>query len=277
MARFLHLSDLHAVASGTLSCGVLDTRALLHLAIDQLCDRLDTLAPLDAVLATGDISDDGSPDSYAFARSELDRLGLPLLVVPGNHDARAPFRDAFADLAAMPEAGLIDWTAVVGDTQVVGLDTLVEGQGGGALRLESLALLERALVEAKGRPVVVALHHPPFRTGIAFMDAIGLDETSGLARVLEGASGTVTVLSGHVHGVHQGRIGGHAALTALSTCSGFALDRREDAPVGFFTGPTGCAVIDTGPAGLWSSLSLDPAEGPYPFHAEKDAAQAGGA
>lgn len=265
MARLLQLTDLHVVAEGTLCSRVLDTRALLRRAIDRLLDRMPALAPLDAVVVTGDVSDDGSADSYGYARAELERLGLPLLVIPGNHDARAPFRAAFADLPFMPEEGPIDWLANVGDTAVIGLDTLVEGQGAGALRPETLRFLAEALARAGQRPVVVALHHPPLRTGIRFMDAIGLATPEALAAVLQEAGGTVTVIAGHVHGVYHGRIGGAVVATAPSICSAFALDLRDDAPVGFMTGPTGCAVIDTGPGGVWSAMPLEDAEGPFPF------------
>ena len=184
MARFLHLSDLHVVPEGMRASGVLDTRGLLQSAIDRLLRLRDALAPLDGVLVTGDISDDGSPESYAFARAELGRLDLPLFVVPGNHDAREPFRTAFADLPGMPGQGLIDWTVTVSGTCLIGLDTLVEGQGGGVLRTESLEFLRVSIENAEPGPVVIMLHHPPIRTGIRFMDAIGLENTSALTSIL---------------------------------------------------------------------------------------------
>jgi 3',5'-cyclic AMP phosphodiesterase CpdA len=275
MARILQLTDLHVVAPGTLASGMLDTEACLRFAIDRLVERRDALGPLDAVLVTGDVSDDGSPESYAIARAELERLALPLLAVPGNHDAREAFRAAFADLPHIPGSGLIDWSAEVSDTLIVGLDTLVEGQGGGKLRPESLAHLAETLADAGSRPVIVALHHPPLRTGIAFMDAIGLENVPALQVRLAAAPGDVTVVAGHVHGIYHGKIGRHVVATAPATCSAFALDRRPNAPVGFFSGPTGCAVIDTGPGGVWSAVSLDPADGPYPFRATSHQAPTG--
>ena len=265
MARFLQLTDLHVVAPGILASGVLDTRTILTKAIDRLLTLLPSFRPLDAVLVTGDISDDGSPGSYTHARAELERLGLPLLVIPGNHDAREALRSEFAGLDEMPATGLIDWTTTVAGTQVIGLDTLVEGQGGGRLRPESLALLESALAASDGQPVIVALHHPPFSTGIKFMDAIGLENSDELASTVSGAAGEILFAAGHVHGVHHGRLGRHRVATAPSLCSAFALDLREKAPVGFMSGPTGCAVIDTSPNGIWTAVPLDPADGPFRF------------
>ena len=140
-------------------------------------------------------------------------------------------------------AGLIDWVIDLGDTRVVGLDTLVEGQGGGRLRAESLDLLSRATEGAGDRAVVVALHHPPLRTGIRFMDAIGLENLADLAATMPNYTGSIHFVAGHVHGVFQGRIGQHPVATVPSLCSAFALDRRKDARAGFMTGRKGQAAL----------------------------------
>jgi len=265
MARLLHMSDLHVVPRGHLASGRLDTAGLLHEAITTLCARLEAIGPLDAVLVTGDISDDGSPESYDIARRELDRLGLRLLALPGNHDVRECFRAAFSDLPEIAASGLIDWVADIGDTRIVGLDTLIEGQGGGLLRDDSLALLSGARVGSGVMRLALALHHPPLRTGIRFMDAIGLANPDALQAVLDRHETPVRVLAGHVHGVYHAMLGRHPVVTAPSCCSAFALDLREDAPTGFMTGPAGSALIDTSPGGVWTELPLHHGGGPFAF------------
>ncbi|EFL89456.1 metallophosphoesterase [Ahrensia sp. R2A130] len=265
MARLLHLTDLHVVAPGTLASGILDTPRLVKDAVDRVLERENEIGPLDAVLVTGDISDDGSAGSYRFAREQLDRLRLPLLPIPGNHDAREAMRDAFSDLPVIPAGDQIDWTFDLGTTRIIGLDTLVEGQGAGRLLPSSLAHLRHAISGFEGTTIIVALHHPPLKTGIAFMDAISLVNTEELAPILASFEGDLRVLAGHVHGVHIGNIGRHPVMTAPSICSAFPLDRRRDAPVGFSTGQTGYAVIDTAADGLWSTISLAPSDGPHPF------------
>ena len=265
MARFLHLSDLHVVPEGQLVSGQLDTAGLLRVAIDTLIHRLDAIGPVDAVIVSGDISDDGSAESYEIARRELERLGHRLLVVPGNHDDREAFRVGFSNLPEMRRTGLIDWVADIGDTCVIGLDTLIEGKGGGVLRDESLALLSEALAGAGGRQILVALHHPPLRTGIRFMDTIGLENPDALRLVLDRHDAPVRVVAGHVHGVYHGLLGRHPVVTAPSCCSAFALDLRVGASVGFMTGPTGCALIDTGAGGVWTELPFHYGDGPFAF------------
>src|SRR3546814_8256362 len=125
MARLLQLTDLHVVAPGALASGVVDTRALLRAGIDHLIDRLDAIGPIDAVLVTGDVSDDGSDESYAFTRAVLESMGRRILIVPGNHDRREGLCAALRDLPEMPREGLIDWVNDVAGSMVDDLDTMV--------------------------------------------------------------------------------------------------------------------------------------------------------
>lgn len=265
MTRVLHLSDLHVVAPPRLVSGRLDTARLLESAIDRILADLPGLAPVDAVLVTGDISDDGTPESYAMARRQLDRLGLPLLVLPGNHDRREPLRAAFADALAMPENGPVDWVVDLGELRVVGLDTLVEGRSGGALGEATLAHLSAALRGAAGRPVLVAMHHPPVQTGIRFMDDIGLDAPGGILSAMSDADGPVRIVAGHVHVPLTGALGPHAVCIAPSVCSGFPLDLRPDAAAGFMTGPRGYMLHVWDRAFRSACASLSTAEGPFSF------------
>jgi 3',5'-cyclic-AMP phosphodiesterase len=248
-----------------LCSGVLDTGAILRTAVDRLLAQIPAIGPLDGILVTGDISDDGSAASYDLAQRELARFGLPVYAVPGNHDSRNAFRAAFREQAWMPSAGLLDWLVDLPDTRLIGLDTLVEGQGVGRVQPESLAFLSYALKSAGTRAIVVALHHPPLRTGIRFMDTIGLENAEDLAATIPAACRSVLFVAGHVHGVYMGQLGGHRVVTAPSLCSAFALDRRADAPVGFLSGPTGYALLDTGPEDSWTAQPLFVGDGPFEF------------
>src|SRR3546814_18444239 len=131
MARLLQLTDLHVVAPGALASGVVDTRALLRAGIDHLIDRLDAIGPIDAVLVTGDVSDDGSDERYAFTRAQLERLGRRILIVPGHHDRREGLRAVFGDLPEIHRGGLLDGSTGVAGTLVVGLDPLDGGRATG--------------------------------------------------------------------------------------------------------------------------------------------------
>ena len=47
---------------------------------------------LDAILVSGDLSEDGSLESYHTFKEIIGRLEAPLYVIPGNHDVRTDAR-----------------------------------------------------------------------------------------------------------------------------------------------------------------------------------------
>ncbi len=267
--RLIQISDPHIVASGLVS-GRLDTASALEQAVARIEDLHAKVGPISALLVTGDITDDGDPDSYALFREIIAPLEQPVLAIPGNHDAREPMRTAFADTGLMPETGSLNWVHDLPGLRIVGLDTLVEGEGGGALDATTLYFLVDALETAPDGPILVALHHPPFSCGIGFMDAIGLSNSNALAAILQRAERDVRLVCGHIHHLQFATVGGCPALSAPAVCSTFDIDFRADAPAGFLDSPGGFLLHDweTG----FRTLAVPPTTGPgpYPFKSTTD-------
>lgn len=242
MVRILQITDTHLVAPGRLVAGTLDTKAALDQAVADIKAALPKLGPIDALLITGDLSDDGSAQSYAMLRSALAPLGLPALPIPGNHDLREPMRTAFADLDLFAASGRLNWFRDIGQLRLVGIDTLIEGSGGGVIDEETACFLDEVL--AFNGPVLLAMHHPPFTSGIRFMDEIGLSGSDLLAQCLATSPAKIRILCGHLHMMSAGTIAGTTAIVCPSTCSSFDIDFTPDAPVGFFPGGGGFMVHD---------------------------------
>ncbi len=219
--------------------------------------------PFDALLVTGDLSDDGSFDSYTLFRRKMEPLGVPLLAIPGNHDRREPMRAAFNDLGLFGPTGRLNWVRDIDGLRIVGIDTLVEGSGGGVVDEATLAFLEAALATAG--PVLLAMHHPPFTCGIRFMDDLGLSGVKGLKNVLERAPADIRILCGHLHLSATGSVGRVPAIVGPSTCSTFQPDFRPDAPVGFFTGSGGFLVHDWSKGFRTIHVPAAIGNGPFPF------------
>jgi 3',5'-cyclic AMP phosphodiesterase CpdA len=72
MKTIVQLSDLHF--------GAVDTRLL-----DPLRVSVEALAP-DVTVISGDLTQRAKPEQFAQARSFLESLPMPQLVIPGNHD-----------------------------------------------------------------------------------------------------------------------------------------------------------------------------------------------
>ncbi len=186
----VQLTDSHLFAEaddnllGMNTCDSL--RQVVELAIDEQ-PRIDLL------LATGDLSQDGSVASYQRFRRTVEPIRAQARWCPGNHD----------ELCAMREAAhgssLMEPVLDIGNWRVVMLDTLVAGSVFGMLRGDQLELLERALSEAPDRHHLICLHHHPVSIGSRWMDAIGLRNSDELFTVLDRHSNVRALLWGHIH------------------------------------------------------------------------------
>lgn len=262
MTTILQISDTHIAPEGALVSGRLDTAQSLRRLVVRVEGMRAQIGAIDAVLISGDLSDAGSPASYAHAQHILAPLKLPLFVIPGNHDAREPLRHAFPNL---PSSGRLNWAHPVGDVVMIGLDTLMEGQGGGTLDTETLAFLADALRAAGDTPVILALHHPPFTTGIQFMDKIGLDGIDALTEVVARHSGELRIVCGHIHCLITASVGSKIAISAPSPCSSFAFDLRADSPVGYMDVEDGFLIHRWHNGFQTVRVGMNRGAGPFPF------------
>jgi 3',5'-cyclic AMP phosphodiesterase CpdA len=204
----VQLSDLHAGAVW----GGADADAALAAAVESV-RRLP--ARPDAVLVTGDLAEHGMEVEYELARTLLASLGLPVRVLPGNHDDRAALRSAF-DLSG---DGPVQYAADLGPLRLVALDTTVPGEDGGRLDGERLAWLDAALAAGPEQPTLLAMHHPPVATGLPAFDAIGLPvaDRAVLAEIVGRSPQVRRLVAGHVHRTIVADLGGRAVLVAPST------------------------------------------------------------
>lgn len=170
-------------------------------AVDRCVDRLLSLPRQpDAVLGTGDLTADGEPAEYAALRERLDRLPMPVYLVPGNHDRRGPLREAFAHHGYWPAEGdFLHYAVDAHPLRLIGLDTVIPGATGGLMCAARIDWLDRCLGAAPDRPTLVFMHHPPARTGIAAMDAMRCEGGEAMAEVVGRHPQVVRVVCGHVH------------------------------------------------------------------------------
>jgi 3',5'-cyclic AMP phosphodiesterase CpdA len=191
------LSDSHVRPPGVLFADIVDTAAMLAAAIDAVL----AFSPRpDAVLFSGDLTNDGEPEAYAAMAPVLARLPMPAFAIPGNHDNR----DAMTALADVVELGAggryRHYASDLGELRLVALDSLVPGAAHGALCAERLAWLEAELDGAGDRPLLLMMHHPPGETGIVFMDRIGLRSSPELEVLLRRHADRIQrIVCGHVH------------------------------------------------------------------------------
>lgn len=262
----LQLSDPHIREPGRLAYGRINTAPYLARAVQSI---LQLRQQPDAVVVTGDLTDFGRAQEYTHLRSLLAPLPMAVYLLPGNHDSREQLRASFADHTYLGQGGFVQYSVPIGRMQLIALDTVVPGASGGSLCPERLNWLQAELAQHRDRPVVIAMHHPPFQTLIGHMDQIGLSHgASELEAIVARHPHVERIICGHLHRSIQVRFGGTIASTAPSPAHQVQLDLDADAVSAWVLEPPGYVLHALPPAGRLVShtATIGPWEGPYPFH-----------
>ncbi len=189
MSVVLHISDTHF---GTAQPPVVE--ALVALAHQQRPDL---------VVLSGDITQRARPEQFCAARSFTDRLGAPVLAIPGNHDI--PLFDVWARLIS-PYARYrvafgqeLEPVHMSHDLLVVGVNTTrASRHKNGEVSQTQIDRVAALLAAASPQQLrVVAVHQP-----------VAVTQASDIKNLLRGhaaatrawsAAGADLVLGGHIH------------------------------------------------------------------------------
>ncbi|MBC3198022.1 metallophosphoesterase [Pseudomonas poae] len=261
------ISDLHLKAGQRLTYGVVDTLGALRRAVDHL--NASHPRP-DIVVISGDLVDFGRADEYAVLHPELARLHMPCYLVPGNHDARGPLLDAFADHAYLPRSAQapLDWVVDDYPLRLIGLDSTIPGSHGGQLLDSQLQWLDAQLALRPHAPTLLILHHPPFISGIGHMDREPFINATALEQLIARHPQVERLLCGHLHRPMQRRFGGSLSCVCPGTSHQIVLDLQDAAPAHFNLEPAGYLLHRwEAQQGLVSHNGVfGEYPGPYPFY-----------
>jgi Icc protein len=220
----VQLSDSHLVAEADGAMFGLNTRDSLA----QVVERVLVEQPnIDLLVATGDLSQDGTLASYQAFAQATEAIAAPMRWLPGNHDEPAVMQQAAQGTQ------WLDPVIDVGGWRVTLLDSAIAGSAAGYLPDDQLQLLEQALSEAPQKHHLVCLHHHPVPIDSQWMEPIGLRNPQALLELLARFPQARGVLWGHVHQEIDREAYGLRLLASPSTCiqflphsETFALDDR---------------------------------------------------
>lgn len=231
------LSDLHLCAKPLQ--GTVYTGGFLKKAVASVL----AFSPRpDAVVLTGDLVERGSIDEYLQLRAALAPLSavMPVHLQLGNHDDRAALHAVFGAPDAAAETEFHQYAVDIGPARLVVCDTVEPGHAWGGLCQARLDWLDRTLAQAPKRPTIVAFHHPPFATGIGFMDRLGLRTgAQACEQIIARHAQVERVICGHVHRALTTQFGGKIAMTAPSVAHQIPVALDPEAPEAFVFEPPG--------------------------------------
>ncbi|CAK9891603.1 MULTISPECIES: 3',5'-cyclic-AMP phosphodiesterase [Pseudomonas] len=208
----VQLTDSHLFADPQGTLLGMNTRDSLQRVIERVRDEQPRI---DLLLATGDLSQDGSVASYASFHELTKSLGAPARWLAGNHDEPVPMEQAATG------TDLLSPVVDMGNWRILMLNSAVPGAVPGLLDDDQLSLLEQALREAPERHHLICFHHQPVPIDCAWMAPIGLRNADALFAVLKGYPQVRALLWGHIHQEWDQVRDGVRLLASPSTCIQF--------------------------------------------------------
>jgi 3',5'-cyclic AMP phosphodiesterase CpdA len=193
LRRILHVSDIHFGPKHEAKAAAAVSRLV--------AERQPEL-----VVVSGDLTQRAKPAQFAAARDWAEKLPVPCLCVPGNHDVPLyrVWERLFAPFAAYRTHFSPDLEPVFADQEiaVVGLNTATPWtfKNGRIDRRRLLAVPGRFAQASQGRRAAarIAVLHHPLIPGPGTGDQLVVASAERIAATLE-ASGVELVLSGHLH------------------------------------------------------------------------------
>ena len=267
-ALIAQISDLHIKPPGALAYRKVDTAA----ALNRCVATLNRLAPRpDLVVISGDLVDTPLKEEYDHLATLLAPLDIPFAAVPGNHDDRTLMRAALPDQPYASPTGALNLLRQVGDLDIVLLDSSVPRAPHGLLDAASLSWLDTTLAASPTRPALIFLHHPPFATGIAHMDAQNLRNAADLAALVRRHPRARLIAAGHVHRATLTTFAGIAATICPVPSHAVALDLDARHPPSFRIEPPAFHLHAWYPGDGFGSVvthhvPIGDFDGPHPFH-----------
>jgi 3',5'-cyclic AMP phosphodiesterase CpdA len=196
--KIVHLTDLHLTRPGDMLWG-LDPWARLDACLADIAAYHGDAA---FCAVTGDLAERGEIAAYEALRRRLESFPLDTHLILGNHDDRANFLKVFG--GADPN-GHVQHAIERNGAHHVFLDTLkAPSSSAGLYDAARRSWFAAELERAKGKPVYIFMHHPPFAIGHALMDRIGLEEPEAFASLLDGHD-IRHIFFGHAHRPIGGR------------------------------------------------------------------------
>ena len=223
------ISDCHIRDHGGALARLVDTTETLRRVVDHLVG-LDP-AP-DVILATGDLTDDGTASQYATLLDVLAPISqtgyspFPAITTSAHCSGRPSPTSSLADVADGP-------------LQLRGRGPPHPPRGPGQLdsrttrrpfrRCDGNRWLNDVLAAGPDRPTLVFTHFPPFETGLRFMDDAGLLDADRLRSVIQQSPQVRLLVTGHLHRPIHTTIGSTLVSTCPSTGNQIGLDLHPGA------------------------------------------------
>ncbi len=235
--RVVQISDCHLFASTDGRLLGLNTEDSLRLVLERVTREQPRI---DLILATGDLSQDGSTTAYRRFQQHLERFKAPSYWLQGNHDLTEPMLNTLGGSSHLSPC-LIEQ----GPWRIIMLNSSVEHEVPGYFQPSELEFLQQALEQSRGHHTMICLHHHPLPMGCAWLDTQVVRNAKDFWQVVDGFDHVRAIVWGHVHQEFDQERRDVRLMSVPSTCVQFKPKSHD------------FAVDDVAPGYRWFDLYPD--------------------
>jgi Icc protein len=216
MIKLLQFTDTHLYQDETGKLKGTNTQASMQACIDHAHSHHTA----DAILLTGDMTHDASPEAYHRMNKAFSVFEVPVGVIPGNHDLASVMYQEADPAFATDKIELDNWIIVL-------LNSAVPGHEHGLLEKDELNRCQELLTEYKHHHAMICLHHQPVPVGSRWLDTMQLQNCEEFLGMVKNNENVKAVVWGHVHQSFRTDYAGIPFIATPSTCIQFKPDSNQ--------------------------------------------------
>ena len=213
MIKIIQITDPHLLEDQNDSFRDVKPFETLKLVIDRIkrsnwgCDM---------VIATGDLTQDNTKESYIHYIKLLESLNTPIYTIPGNHDNKTIMRSVLKKplFHYCDELVMHNWL-------IIGIDSSKEHSPSGNISQKELQRLKSSIKSTNAKYIMIYLHHQPININSRWIDAIGLENKNELYEILNNNKKIRALFFGHIHQSIEMHYGDIQVIGTPSTCRQF--------------------------------------------------------
>lgn len=238
----LQLSDLHVLPAPEDKLLGVATESYFHAVLNHAFEQNKNY---ELLLLSGDLAQSPCEQSYTRILQKIQQYGFPTRCLAGNHDDFPLMQKIFNT-----EKVTCEKQTILGNWQIVTLNSQILGSEVGRLAQSELDFLEKTLSENMDLFTLIAVHHNCLPTESAWLDTMTIQNSDEFLNIVARHKNVKVITTGHIHQELHKQFGDVLVLGTPSTCfqftpnsQHFSMDRT----------PAGYRILDLYDNGLVST------------------------
>ena len=224
--KIIQITDLHPRCDKDYSVFDINTFQSARIIIDHISQ---VHKDLNALVISGDISDDETSESYSNLLELTDQIDTKIYLMPGNHDSIKEIKKCASIGKVKSELYFVDdnWIYFM-------FNTKKDNSPNGFLKQDEIDVFTDMLRKNEDKYFMIFLHHHPVEIGSPTMDKMIIENANILLDLIRKNKSIRGVSWGHIHNVFETNINNAKLFSTPSTCyqskprsETFTIDKKE--------------------------------------------------